>query len=303
MNDKLTRQGLVVEIGGTIGVLDDLGTLYQAWLKKSHQTVHKDKSNSLALGDHVEFELQDKLAVIHRILPPRTLLLRQSTHQSRKSQVIASNLDQAMVIVAKNYPETPIGMIDRMLIACQSGGIDPLLVINKEDEIEDLHPEIEQIYPALGIPVHRVSAKTMLGIDLLKQRLQGKKTIFLGVSGVGKTSLVKVLTGIDLRVNQLNIIGKSGKHTTTHSKLYQLAPDTFIADIPGIKQLGFVNLEAVASFYPEISQASQRCKFSSCSHIHEPSCAVKEALEKGDIHPKRFASYLKLIKEQIPHWE
>ncbi len=294
---------MVVELGGTITVCDDDGKEYKAWLKKSHKTSHADKTNALALGDKVDFYLQDDLAVITHVLTPKTMLIRQSTHQSRKNQAIASNLDQAMVIIAKNYPQTPIGMIDRMLVATISGGIQPLLIVNKIDEPEDLHPQIPELYESLGITVHRVSAKQSEGLEELKQSLKGKKTIFLGVSGVGKTSLVRALTGIDLRINQLNESAQSGRHTTTHSRLYALSSDTWVADIPGIKQLGFLDLESVTSFYPEIFKYAQHCKFSNCSHTAEPGCKVKEAIEKGCIHPKRFASYQKLINEQIPHWE
>jgi ribosome biogenesis GTPase len=297
------QKGQIVEISGSILLRDDQGKVHKAWLKKSHQTVHADKSNSLALGDEVEFIIKDDLAVIHRILPPNTILLRQSTHNSRQNQIIACNLDQAMVIIAKNYPLTPIGMIDRMLIACTSGKVHPILVINKNDEEEDLHPEINSIYSSLNIPLYLVSAKNSEGIEDLKVLLKGKKTIFLGLSGVGKSSLIRCLTGIDLRVNQLNEIGKSGRHTTSSSKLYELDKDTFVADVPGIKELGFLQLDSVASFFPEIMKMIPLCKYSNCTHSSEPSCAVIDALQKGQIHPKRFASYQKLIKERVSSWE
>lgn len=257
----------------------------------------------MALGDEVEFILKDDLAVIHRVLPPHTILLRQSTHNSRQNQIIASNLDQAMVVVAKNYPLTPIGMIDRMLIACISGKVRPILVINKNDEQEDMHPEIYKIYSDLEIPIFRVSAKHSEGIDELRTILENNKTIFLGLSGVGKSSLIKCLTGIDLRINQLNTIGKSGRHTTSGSKLYELNKNTFVADVPGIKELGFLQLDSVVSFFPEIMEKIPLCKFSNCTHTNEPSCAVIDALNKGQIHPKRFASYQKLINERVSAWE
>ncbi len=296
-------KGTIIELGGTITVRSEEGNHYKGWLKKSHQTVYEDKTNALALGDEVSYQLKEDIAVIHRIFPPKTVLLRQSTHKNRKNQIIASNLDQAMVVIAKNYPQTPIGMIDRMLIAIQSGGMKALLVINKDDENDDLHPEITQIYAPLGISIHRVSAKEKTGIPELQQLLFGKKTIFLGISGVGKTSLVMALTGIDLRISNLNEIAKSGKHTTSHSQLYEMDKNTFIADIPGIKQLGLIDLESVISFYPEIAAHADQCKFRSCTHTHEPQCAVLDAIKRGIIHPKRLASFQKLIQEQVPQWE
>ncbi len=229
--------------------------------------------------------------------------MRQSTHKSRQNQVIACNLDQAFLVIAKNYPITPIGMIDRMLIACLSGKVTPFLIINKSDEEEDLHPEIQQIYTSLGVSVVYVSAKTSDGLESLKTILEGRKTIFLGLSGVGKSSLIKALTGLDLKINQLNIIGKSGRHTTSGSKLYELNEKTFIADVPGIKELGFIRLDSVESFFPEIIEKIPFCKFSNCTHANEPNCAVKEALRLGQIHPKRFASYQKLRNEKIATWE
>lgn len=257
----------------------------------------------MALGDEVEFIIKDNLAVIHRVLPPHTILMRQSTHNSRQNQIIASNLDQAMVVVAKNYPLTPIGMIDRMLIACLSGKVMPVLVINKNDEPENLHPEIFDIYSNLGVSVMMVSAKSLDGLDMLRSILEGKKTIFLGLSGVGKSSLIKSLTGIDLKINQLNSIGKSGRHTTSGSKLYELNDKTYVADVPGIKELGFLKLDSVVSFFPEIIERVPFCKFSNCTHTIEPFCAVREAIQIGKIHPKRFASFQKLINERVSSWE
>jgi len=305
-------KGFIVRNGPTpLIYIEDTKKIVPAWLKKTHKSSHEKSVTFIAIGDEVECELQaptgDEIAIIHEVYPPRTILVRESVRYPNRKKIIASNLDQVFIVVAVSNPKTPHGMIDRMTVAALSGGLTPILVFNKWDELPQPSEDLAEVQDTMNMyksifQVLPVSAHSEYNLDELKQRMQGKKSLFMGNSGVGKSALVKALTNIDLRVGEISDSSGKGKHTTRNSMLYFVNEGTWIADIPGIKQLGFVQTEDPLQYFPELYKASVNCKFSNCKHDQEPGCYVKECIKQGLIDSRRLESYRKLKDEIEPEY-
>ncbi|MDD4614642.1 MAG: ribosome small subunit-dependent GTPase A, partial [Caldisericia bacterium] len=272
---------------------------------------HEKSVTCIAIGDYVECEIQEQanedIAVIHEVYPPTTMIVRESIRYPNRNKIIASNLDQVFIVVAVSHPTTPVGMIDRITVAALSGGLVPILVFNKWDEKptdQAVWAEMESII-RMYQPVFKVltvSAKSGYHTDELKACMRLKKSIFMGNSGVGKSALVKVLTGIDLRLGEISTSSGKGKHTTRDSVLYLVEDNSWVADVPGIKQLGFIQTDDPIQYFPELYKASAKCKFSNCKHDQEPGCYVKECITNGTIDARRLESYQKLKDEIEPEY-
>lgn len=251
----------------------------------------------IAPGDWVLVDYEDDVPYIRGIAPRRNKLSRPAAkHGNAQEQVIAANVDHLVVVAAAADPPFRAGLVDRYLIAAQTGDVAPILCINKMDLV-DAPPEESSLYDALGIPVFLVSCKTGTGLDELRQALRGKTSVLSGHSGVGKSSLLNALDP-DLRLHTQPISGRTGRgqHTTTASRMYDLAGNTTIIDTPGIRALGLweVSPEELDFYFHDIQECAAGCKFRDCTHTHEPGCAVREAVENGSLNPARFASYLRI---------
>lgn len=296
MSKSAVQTGIIVETGFQTKVLSGSGILYNTKIKNIIVSGREKSVTKLALGDEVSFELVESTARISEIKVPRTILSRESVRYPYRSKIMAANLDQVILVFSNPYPDTPLGLIDRMIVAALSGGMSVVLCRNKSDLFSN-QDEFTLLYRQAGFTVIETSVKSKTGLKDLIQILHHKKSLFLGVSGVGKTSLVKEITGIDLVTAHHEIEQVRGHHITTYSKLYQLDQDSFIADIPGIKQLGFIGQFNAGLYFPDITKYSQQCAFSNCSHTNEPKCEVRKALENGRIHPSRYTSYQKIQQE------
>jgi ribosome biogenesis GTPase len=290
-------KGIIVETGNAPILEYGEGSRIKGWLKKSLRSSHENSLTSIALGDQVDFVIQDDLAIISNIAPPKTVLCRESVKNINRSKILATNLDQVIIVLSAGNPETKIGLIDRMIVASMSGGMDVILCFNKIDEKTDIGENTMSLYETLPYPMIKISAKKKDNLDELKKLLTGKKSILLGTSGVGKSTIVKSLTGLTILTDNLNSFSGKGRHTTVCSHLYKIEPDTYIADIPGIKQLGIVAIKKVISFFPEIQESASQCQFSNCTHTKEESCQVKRDLESQKIDKRRFESYQKILEE------
>jgi ribosome biogenesis GTPase / thiamine phosphate phosphatase len=263
--------------------------------------------NVVTVGDFVLFEqITENEGAISYVEPRQSVLSRQDAMTRRSEHIIAANIDQVLITASVVNPPLKPSLIDRYIIAAKKGRMQPVVVINKIELLENPDNEEEkEIYEALleayrqaEIAVLPVSCKTKEGIDKLKEAMQNKASVFSGQSGSGKSSLINEVTGLNLAIGEVVDKTKKGSHTTTRAHLIPLTFGGFCIDTPGIKSFGIWDLqkEEIESFYTEICQMGKKCKFPNCSHIHEGECAVIEAVERGEISPFRYASYAQLYQ-------
>ena len=243
-------------------------------------------------------------AIITEVLPRSNYVIRKSTNLSRKNHVIAANLDRAVIAVSLLFPEIKLPFLDRILVTCEVYGIKPVIVLNKIDLYGKLYAEeVEnflRIYEGAGYLVIQTSCKTGEGIDELRNLCSEGVSLFSGESGVGKSSLIKALDpSLDPKIGKISAAHLQGKHTTSLYEMYPLAGGGFVVDSPGLRGFGLVDLEKeeIALYFPEMLAAAKNCRFTPCTHTHEPGCAVKAAVDRGDISAERYNSYLGMLEE------
>lgn len=287
--------------------------LFPAVLRGKIRLKGNSATNPVAVGDVVTYEAdvpQEEIsaenpAVITAVKPRSNYIIRKSTNLSRQSHIIAANLDRAFIIATIDFPEIKLPFLDRILVTCEVYNVPVTIVLNKVDLYRESHKEMleafHEIYEGAGYPVMEVSALTGEGVDELREACKGHVSLFSGVSGVGKSSLIKALDpSLDPRVGEISEAHVQGKHTTTFYEMYALSSGGFIVDTPGLRGFGLVDLkkEEIALYFPEMLRASEDCRFAPCTHTHEPGCAVKEAVENGEISYERYSSYLGMLDEE-----
>ncbi len=255
----------------------------------------------VAVGDDVLISISGpKHGMIEKVGERRTMFFRPSKTSDKKKQVIASNIDQMAAVASVKSPEIKPGLIDRIIIASEIGGLSPIIIINKIDLGESpLLNEIKSAYSNIHIPIFFVSAETGEGIEPLEEALKDHMTIFAGHSGVGKSTLLNhMIPGLDLRVADVSEYSNRGVHTTTHVELFAFPRGGYVVDSPGLKILGLWDLSAeqLHWYYPEMEEMIGNCRFTGCSHIHEPDCVIKDAVEAGDISQIRYDNYCTIYK-------
>ena len=288
-------------------------TPFPAVLKGKIRLRNNESTNPVAVGDHVRFEsATDSLsdislknpAQISGVLDRKNYLIRKSTNLSRQSHVIAANVDMAFAVVSLYFPEIKLPFLDRMLVTCEVYGIPVTIVLNKVDLYREEAPQAVadfiDIYTNAGYRVVCASARTGEGVDELRSLTCGNVCLFSGESGVGKSSLIKALDpSLDPKIGRISDVHLQGKHTTSLYEMYRLRTGGWVIDTPGLRGFGLVNLEKeeISRYFPEMLKISENCRFTPCTHTHEPGCAVKEAVEDGRISPERYSSYLGMIEE------
>jgi ribosome biogenesis GTPase len=243
----------------------------------------------------------EQAVMIHTIAVRDNYVARQSPHNKRQQHIIASNMDQSILLATLKSPKTSQGFIDRFLVSCEAFHIPAIIVFNKADiygpEELERYAELEEMYQAVGYQVLLISIEQKIGLEPLDALLKNKTTLVSGHSGVGKSSLINYLFP-DLELTTQEVSGWSGKgmHTTTFAQMYDYPGGGAVIDTPGMRELGLVNLEKeeLAQYFPEMRARMQGCQFNNCQHINEPGCAVKAAVEKGLISEARFFSYVDL---------
>lgn len=311
----MTGEATVVKNAGSHFMLSLLPEWnpFPAVLKGRVRLKSSEATNPVAVGDRVRFEadMDDAAdiilthpALITEVLDRKNYVIRKSTNLSRQSHVIAANIDMAFAVVTLYFPEIKLPFLDRMLVTCEVYGVPVTIVMNKVDLYAKEAPEAVDnfinIYTKAGYRVVQVSAKTGEGIDELRSICDGKVCLFSGESGVGKSSLIKALDpSLDPKIGKISIAHLQGKHTTSLYEMYRLASGGAVIDTPGLRGFGLVNLEKgeIASYFPEMLKAAENCRFTPCTHTHEPGCAVKDAVENGEISPERYSSYLGMIED------
>lgn len=263
-------------------------------------------TNPVAVGDTVQVEDKGGDApVVGAIEPRRNYIIRRASNLSKEFQIIAANLDQAVLVVTLTNPVTSTTFIDRFLATAEAYQVPAVLAFNKVDLLvtEELRvglDELQALYQSIGYKTIALSAATGEGADALRDMLAGKMSLLSGNSGVGKSSIINLLVpGAHVRVGDVSQTHHKGMHTTTFSELLDLPGGGAIIDTPGVKAFGTIDFERaeVAHYFPEIFKVSSDCRFNNCTHTHEPGCAVRDAVENGDISISRYTSYLSILDE------
>ena len=301
------KTATVVKNAGSHYLLSELPAwnVFPAVLRGSLRLSGSRATNPVAVGDVVSYEVgADGSAVISGVLPRRNYVIRRSTNLSRQAHIIAANVDMAYLIVSLYFPEVKLPFLDRILVTCEVYGIPATIVLSKTDLYRAEAPEAVErfleIYKLAGYPVIETSVLDGSGIPELRSACAGKVNLFSGESGVGKSSLIKALDpGLDPKIGDISIAHLQGKHTTSLYEMYPLASGGYVIDSPGLRGFGLVDLEhdEIARYFPEMLHVSEGCRFTPCTHTHEPGCAVKDAVSSGLIAPERYASYLGMLED------
>ena len=282
-----------------------LWEVFPATLRGKIRLKASEITNPIAVGDRVRYCIEDDgSATITEILPRDNYVIRRSTNLSRQAHIIAANVDRAYLIVSLYFPEVKLPFLDRILVTCGLYGIPATIVLSKVDMYRDDAPEavaaFKAIYRSAGYPVLETSVRTGEGVDELREACKGRVNLFSGESGVGKSSLIKALDpALDPKIGAISTAHLQGKHTTSLYEMYPLATGGYVIDSPGIRGFGLVDVEKeeIYKYFPEMLRVSVDCRFTPCTHTHEPGCAVKAAVDRGEIAPERYNSYLGMLEE------
>lgn len=300
-------RGLVIKnTGSWYSVWTDGGLTVECKIKGNFRLKGIRSTNPVAVGDRVEIlRNQEGTAFITNIEERRNYIVRKSPNLSKQSHIIAANVDQAFLVVTINYPQTSTTFIDRFLASAEAYRIPVVLIFNKADILsdEDLRYQglMMQLYDNIGYRCESVSALNDTVAECLMPLLKDKITLFSGNSGVGKSTLLnRIVPGVNLRTAEISDAHNTGMHTTTFSEMLHLPYGGWVIDTPGIKGFGTFDMEPeeICGYFKEIFMFSKDCRFSNCTHTHEPGCAVRRAVEEHFISESRYNSYLSMLKDK-----
>ncbi len=284
----------------------DDGQVIESKIKGNFRLKGIRSTNPVAVGDRVELVAnQEGTAFISAIEDRRNYIIRKSQNLSKQSHILAANVDQAFLLVTVNHPQTSTIFIDRFLASAEAYRVPVVLIFNKSDLLteDELHYErmMMALYQTIGYACHEVSAATGEGVGQLIPLLQDKITLLSGNSGVGKSTLInRILPNANLRTAEISDAHNTGMHTTTFSEMLELPEGGYLIDTPGIKGFGTFDMEPeeLTSYFKEIFKFSEGCRFSNCTHTHEPGCAVLAAVENHHIAASRYQSYLSMLEDK-----
>jgi ribosome biogenesis GTPase len=300
------EKGVVLKsTGSRYRVLYEEGKIIYCSIKGKLRIKEFRTTNPIAVGDNILFEIDRKTnsGIITEVLDRRNWILRKSSNLSKHSQILAANIDQVFLMITIILPETPVEFIDRFLITAEAYRVPARIIINKTDlygEIESAKMEyLESIYKNIGYDCIRLSLKELTNLEVLRDMMKGKTSLISGFSGVGKSTLLNVFNPLlNLKTAEISDYHKQGKHITTFPEMHQMPFGGFVIDTPGIRGFGVVDMEKneIYHFFREIFVKSKECRFNNCLHLDEPGCAVRSAVEKGEIAFLRYKSYLNIME-------
>ncbi|MCW3075525.1 MAG: rsgA [Bacteroidetes bacterium] len=304
-------QGTVIKSTGSNYLVRVDGKIYNCKLKGKLRLDGRKTTNPTAVGDLVDIELENETdANITKIHPRKNYIIRKSLNLSKQAHILASNMDQAVLIATLVSPRTSLGFIDRFLITAEAYRIPAKIIFNKCDllneELLAMQKHIIAIYEKAGYPCFSVSSYQKDQIEAMRAIFKDKLTLIAGHSGVGKSTFINALEPtLTIKTGEISSAHAKGMHTTTFAELHPLSFGGDIIDTPGIKELGLVEMkkEEVGHYFPEIRDRMNDCKFNNCLHVNEPKCAVRDAYEQGEIAVERYESYLKILSGEEMDWK
>jgi ribosome biogenesis GTPase len=299
------NKGIVVKTTGSWHTVKAGKVLINCRLKGAFRTHGMRNTNPIAVGDLVIFEVADnESGIITKIFDRKNYIIRKATNLSHETQIMAANVDQVMLMITLDFPETPLEFVDRFLISAEAYHINCILLINKVDlygkEKLLYMEEVRKIYEYAGYKVIDMSVTNGLNIEKLRDLLQNKLTLIAGNSGVGKSSFINLICpGLHLKTDEISWYHLSGKHTTTYPEMIEINDKTFIIDSPGIRGFGLTDLNRneIGLYFTDIFNLSKNCQFYNCTHTHEPNCAVIQACKRGILHESRYRSYFNIFND------
>jgi ribosome biogenesis GTPase len=306
MDDMM--EGIVVKSTGSwYSVRLHSGAYIQCRIKGKFRLEGIKHTNPIAVGDRVDIEMETgrEEGVIVKIHERKNYIIRKASNLSKQTHILASNLDQAIVVASLVQPATSLGFIDRFLATAEAYHVPAIIVFNKADlygeALASVLNDTIQLYQKIGYPVILSSATQQLNIDVLRNLLKDKTTLVMGHSGVGKSTLLNAVSPeLLLRTGEISNYSNKGKHTTTFAEMFELTFGGNIIDTPGIKELGVVDFDKrlVSHYFKEMKALIGQCKFNDCQHVNEPGCAVLKAVMEGEISEERYRSYLSILNNE-----
>lgn len=299
--------GVVIKSTGSWYIVKTDESTVECRIRGKFRIDNIKSTNPVTVGDIVDFDMEEDSGngVITTIHDRKNYIIRKSVKLSKQTHIIAANIDQVFLLVTLQDPPTFTSFIDRFLATAEAYSIPAIIIFNKIDlytkELLEQKQQLEKIYRSIGYECLDVSATEQINIDKLKIMMTNRVSMFSGHSGVGKSTLINTIhPELDLKTAEISAQHKQGQHTTTFAEMFELPFGGYIIDTPGIKGFGVVDFEKeeVGDFFPEIFAIKHNCKFNNCLHINEPNCAVKDAVERGEIAESRYVSYLQLLEEE-----
>jgi ribosome biogenesis GTPase len=299
-------KGLIYKSTGSWYIVkNEEGKVFNARIKGVLKISGLTSTNPIAVGDIVEMELENELestTTITSIEDRKNYIARVSPHNRNQHHIVASNLDQSILFATIKDPKTSQGFIDRFLVSCEAFHVPAIIVFNKADvyrkkEMEKFD-ELKSIYENIGYTVLLASVVNNKGIDEVKDLLKNKTTLLSGHSGVGKSSLINaIFPDLKLRTKEVSDWSGKGMHTTTFAEMFDLPTGGKVIDTPGLREFGLVDIskQELSHYFPEMRRLLNNCQFNNCMHTNEPGCAIKEAVNTGEIHVDRYVSYMTIL--------
>lgn len=291
--------------GSWYSVKDESGRFYNARMKGVFKLDDITSTNPIAVGDMVDFEkdAEEGSVIIHKIHDRKNYINRQSPRAKHQRHIVASNLDQSLLLATIKDPRTSQGFIDRFLVACEMYHVPAAIIFNKTDVYKEKdwqqYEKLRAIYESVGYKVFPISIKNNEGIEQVQTILQNKTSLISGHSGVGKSSFINaIMPGVNIKTKDVSGWSGKGQHTTTFAEMYDLPFNGRIIDTPGMREFGLVDVEKeeLSGYFPEMRERLNGCQFNNCKHINEPDCAIKQAVIDGEIDEDRYVSYYNILE-------